>query len=221
MELRMTTTPNPPAELPDEPTPEVTIELKFVPFDPLDPALRAVGSVALHTLGLLLTGFELRQWPGVHRGLVRVDFPRSPRGQVVAFSLRLRDLMARAYVAQAERRRDAKAAVHCCPAVSLFEADPPVHSTNCPYRTLELRSLSRPTWDPEDLDYLAAQMTDTFAAGRVADVCNTLAGLPPVEAAIVAIRILTPAPGCGDVPEAVTPPALVHALGATLEAGRG
>lgn len=213
---RMTlTTTNAPAELP-QPEPDVTIEIAFLPFNPLDPALRAHASVVVQALGLLLTGFHVRQWPGVHQGIVRVDTPP----HVQCASLRVRDAIARVYRAAAEERRGRRLAVHCCPGVSLWEKEPPIHTTNCPHHQLQLVSLSPPVWDVDDLSVLAAQMTDTFAAGGRADVCRQLAALPGLEAALVAIRIVAPAPEFAEAAPEVPPPALALLLGGAIEEER-
>jgi hypothetical protein len=193
---RSNNVPDPPAELPDV-SRDVTIEIAFLPFDPADPALRARASVALHAIGLLVTGFEIRQWPGVHEGLPRVEFPRG-RGvrHVVTWNLRLRDAIAHVYTTRVQERLAGRAPfpLYCCPAVATFLKEPPVHSLNCPGARVYVGGLHGPSWAVDELDCLAAEMTDRFAAGRPADVCKRLATLDPLEAALVAVRILAPAP---------------------------
>ena len=208
-----------PAELPDEPAPDLTIEIAFQPFDENDPPLRAFGSIAVHPLGLLITGFEIRQWPGVNDGLVRVDFPRPRYGRspVVAWNLRLRDLIARAYTEQAAARVAAKLPVYCCPAVALFTTEKPVHTPNCKHGNRWVPSLGRGVWSKDDLECLAAQLLDTFAAGKAADVCRTLARLTPIEAALVTVRILAPAPYYAEAAPELNPAVLAEAFAEDLE----
>lgn len=210
---------NRPAELPDDdPAPDLTVEILFQVFDPHDPPLRAFASLAVHALGILITGFEIRQWPGVNGGLVRVDFPRlrHDRTPVVAWNLRLRDLLAAAYERQADARIAAKQPVYCCPAVACFTAEQPVHSVNCPHGDRYVGGLGRGPWTVDDLEALAAQLLDTFAAGRTADVCRTLARLTPIEAALTTVRILTPAPYYAEAAPELNPVVVAQVLAEDL-----
>ena len=226
-------TPAPPAELPDDTAPDLTIDVVFQAFDPNDPPLRATAALAVHALGLLITGFEIRQWPGVNSGFVRVDFPKSTgqRRSIVAWNLRLRDLIAASYAAAIERRHRAGQPVACCELIGaqcVAAATPtggpltpplfrPPHSAACPHANRWVGELGRGVWSVDDLECLAAQLLDTFAAGQRADVCRTLARLTPIEAALTTVRILAPAPFYADAAPEINPTVLTQELAAALD----